>query len=62
MVNQLMADEHFNADSYDTCADCGMQFKSDDEILDNDELCPTCALHKIDRDACAVEFGDAARA
>jgi len=35
-------DDHFNAPSIDTCAECGDQFDSDLQVLDGDDLCATC--------------------
>ena len=58
-VDQTKADEHYNKPAMDTCSECGMQFLSDDEMLDNNELCHECARHKRDNDECAQDFADA---
>ena len=55
-VDQTKADEHWNRPSMDTCqGPCGMQFRSDDDMLDRDELCHECARDKRERDA---DFGE----
>ena len=44
-VDQTKADDFYNKPSMDTCSECGMQFLSDDEMLDKDDLCHECARY-----------------